>query len=110
VLFLAAAFALPIIFKDDILAAVDKAIDKSVNAKVYYDTDKFDLTLFKNFPNVTVAMGDFGVVGIDEFAGDTLADIHSFDLVFNLKSLIFDDQPRISGIHLEQTRIYVKVL
>ena len=110
VLFLAAAFALPIIFKDDILAAVDKAIDNSVNAKVYYDPDKFDLTLFKNFPNVTVAMGDFGVVGIEEFAGDTLADIHSFDLVVNLKSLIFDDQPRISGIHLEQPRIYVKVL
>lgn len=110
VLFLAAAFALPIIFKDDILAAVDKAIDNSVNAKVYYDPDKFDLTLFKNFPNVTIAMGDFGVVGIDEFAGDTLADIHSFDLVVNLKSVIFDDQPRISGIHLEQPRIYVKVL
>ena len=110
VLFLAAAFALPIIFKDDILAAVDKAIDNSVNAEVYYDPDKFDLTLFKNFPNVTVAMGDFGVVGIEEFAGDTLADIHSFDLVVNLKSLIFDDQPRISGIHLEQPRIYVKVL
>lgn len=110
VIFLAAAFALPIIFKDDILAAVDKGIDNSVNAKVYYDPDKFDLTFFRNFPNVTVAMGDFGVIGIEEFAGDTLADIHSFDLIVNLKSLIFDDQPRISGIHLDQPRIYVKVL
>ncbi len=110
VIFLGAAFALPLIFKDDILAAVDKAIDNSVNAEVYYDPGKFDLTLFKNFPNVTVSMGDFGVVGVEEFAGDTLADIQSFDLIVNLKSVIFDEQPRISGIHLDQPRIYVKVL
>ncbi len=110
IVILATAFVIPIIFKDDILALVDKKIDESVNAKVYYDADKFNLTLFKNFPNITVAMEDFGVVGIEEFEGDTLANIGSLDVVVNLKSLIFDDQPRISGIHLKRPDIYVKVL
>jgi flagellar basal body-associated protein FliL len=58
VLILAAAFIIPIVFKDDIVAAINKEINKSVNADVVYDVEKFDITLFKNFPNITAEMRD----------------------------------------------------
>lgn len=56
VVILAAAIALPIIFKDDIKAAIDKAIAKNVNADVVFDVNNFSLTVFKNFPNITLRL------------------------------------------------------
>jgi hypothetical protein len=49
VLILAAAFIVPIVFKDDIKAAIDKELAKSVNADVVFDVDKFSLSLFQQF-------------------------------------------------------------
>ena len=79
-LILIAAIALPILFKDDIQAAIDKELDNALNAKVYYDTDAFSVTLFKSFPDISVTVGDFGIVGIEPFETDTLADIKEFSL------------------------------
>ncbi|MEQ8680753.1 MAG: hypothetical protein RID25_13405, partial [Cyclobacteriaceae bacterium] len=79
-LILLAAVLLPIIFKDDIRAAIDKEIKASINANVYYDTDAFGVTLFKNFPNITASVGDFGIAGIDQFEGDTLLDVKQFEI------------------------------
>jgi uncharacterized protein involved in outer membrane biogenesis len=62
VLIVAAALILPAVFKDDIKAAIDKELAKSVNADVLFEADKFDLSLFKNFPNITATMEDFGVI------------------------------------------------
>ena len=65
-------FTLPFLFKDKIKAKLDSEIAKSINAKVYYDTDKFSLSIFRNFPNLTLSLGNFGMVGkADGFAGDT---------------------------------------
>lgn len=107
-LLLIAAIALPIIFKDDIKAAVDQAIAENVNADVYYD--KFNLSLIRHFPNPAVALEDFGVANKAPFEGDTLLAVKSFDIVVNLKSLVFGDQPRISSIRLDQPDVHVRVL
>lgn len=109
VVLLAAAVVLPIIYKDDIKAALDDAIAENVNAKVYFDESRFDLTLFKNFPNLTVTLGGFGVVGVEEFEKDTLAAVDQVDVVVNLMS-VFNGNYRISGLYLNEPDIYVKVL
>ena len=72
VLILAAAFIIPIVFKDDIKAAIDKELAKSVNADVVFDVDKFSLSLFSNFPNITAEMNDLGVFNREPFAGEIL--------------------------------------
>jgi len=110
VLLLLAAFLVPIIFKDDIKAAIDKELAKSVNADVLFDVDKFDLTLFKNFPNVTVEMEDLGVVNREPFAGEVLFATQEFQVEVNLKNLLFGDQIRVKGISLIEPIINVKVL
>src|SRR5690606_39323147 len=83
ILILAAAFILPVIFKDDIKAAIDKELAKSVNADVFFDVDKFDLSLFKHFPNVTVTMGDLGVINRAPFAGEVLFATEQFQVNVN---------------------------
>ncbi|MEQ8880487.1 MAG: AsmA family protein, partial [Cyclobacteriaceae bacterium] len=109
-LILLAAVLLPIIFKDDIRAAIDKEIKASVNAKVYYDTDAFGVTLFKNFPNITASVGDFGIAGIDQFEGDTLVDVKQFEITLDIMSVISGDKINIVSVLLDQPDIKVFVL
>ncbi|MBY0427197.1 MAG: AsmA family protein, partial [Cytophagales bacterium] len=106
---LLALLTLPFLFKDKIKAAVDDAINNNVNAKVYFAADKFDLTFFKKFPNLSVTLGDFGVVGVNEFDGDTLADVKSFNLTIDVFSLM-GDKIKIKGITLDSPTIHVIVL
>ncbi|MES2734049.1 MAG: AsmA-like C-terminal region-containing protein [Bacteroidota bacterium] len=110
VLLLAAAFIIPIAFKDDIKAKIDQQIATSVNANVYFDADKFSLSLFRHFPNVTVSLQDFGVVGKYPFKGDTLVSVKDFEIVVNLMSVISGDQIKVNGIFLDSPRVLAKVL
>lgn len=110
VVLLAAAFILPIVFKDDIKAAIDKEIAKSLNADVVFDADKFSLSLFSNFPNITAEMKDFGVINREPFAGEVLFAAERFEVEVNLKDILFGDQMRLKGITIVRPLINVKVL
>ena len=110
VVLLAAAFILPIVFKDDIFAAVKKEIDKSVNADVNLEADKFSLSLFSNFPSITVEMKDFGVVNRAPFEGEVLFAAESFEVEINLADVLFGDQLRLKGITVVRPIVNVKVL
>jgi len=105
-----AIIAIPILFKDDIQQALDKTMDESLNAKVFYDADQFGISLISNFPDLTVSLGDFGIVGVEEFSEDTLASINSLEVTVDLMSAIGGDQIKIEEILLDQPKIYVLVL
>ncbi len=47
----------------------------------------YKLRFFRNFPNLSFALDNVSVVGIDKFENDTLAGFKSLNLVFNLASL-----------------------
>lgn len=110
VVLLVAAFILPVVFKDDIKAAIDKELAKSVNADVVFDADNFSLTLFRNFPNITVEMRDFGVINREPFAGEVLFATERLEVEVNLKDVLFGDQLRLKGITLVSPLINIKVL
>lgn len=105
-----AAFIIPIVFKDDIKAAIDKELAKSINADVIFDVNNFDLTLFSNFPNVTVEVKELGVFNRAPFEGTPLFVVEEFAVELNLKELIFGDQLRVKGITLVRPQITIKVL
>ncbi|HPH45398.1 MAG TPA: AsmA-like C-terminal region-containing protein [Chryseolinea sp.] len=109
-LIIAAAFIIPIVFKDDIKKAIDDQLATSVNADVVFDIEKFNLTVFKNFPNITVEMGDLGVVNREPFAGDLLFAVENLEVEVNLKDILFGDQLRLKGITMVHPVINVKVL
>jgi hypothetical protein len=100
----------PILFKDKISEAISKGLEKSVNADVYFDADKFSLSVFKNFPNVTATLGDFGVINRAPFEGEVLFAASSMQIEVNLKSILFDDKPSVKGILLDKPIINIIAL
>ncbi|MFZ6010233.1 MAG: AsmA-like C-terminal region-containing protein [Bacteroidota bacterium] len=108
VLILAAAFVVPIVFKEDIKAAIDKELAKSVNADVLFED--YDLSLFSNFPNITAQLSGLGVVNRAPFAGEVLFATEKFEVEVNLKDILFGDQLRVKGISLIRPQINIKVL
>jgi uncharacterized protein involved in outer membrane biogenesis len=79
-------FTIPILFKEQIRTSVEQVINNSVNATVKFEDYK--LGFFQNFPNLSFSLKELSVVGKDKFANDTLASFRSFNLVFNLSSLL----------------------
>ncbi len=102
-------FAAPFLFKDKIKAQIDKAIADNVNADVYYDAGSLSLSLFRNFPNLSVSLSNFGVVNKEPFKGDTLASIGNFKAVVDIMSVISGDKIEVKGIYLDQLKAKVKV-
>ncbi|MEM9341128.1 MAG: AsmA-like C-terminal region-containing protein, partial [Bacteroidota bacterium] len=105
-----AIVTVPFLFKDDIQKALDQTLDESLNATVFYDTDKFGLSLIKNFPDFTLSVGDFGIAGVDEFIGDTLVSVGNFQITIDLMSVITGDQIMIEEILLENPKIEILVM
>ncbi len=110
VLLIGAAIVLPIIYKDEIKTKLEQEIAKKVNAKVYFDTDGFSVSLFRHFPNITASLEKFGIVGKDEFRGDTLMSVEKFEATLDIMSVITGDKIKVKAIDLESPRILAKVL
>ncbi|HCW06167.1 MAG TPA: hypothetical protein DGG95_02250, partial [Cytophagales bacterium] len=105
-----AAVVLPIAFKGKIKEMVDQELAASVNADVVFDINNFSLSVFKNFPNVTVEVKELGVFNRAPFEGVHLFVVERFDVEVNLKDVLFGDQLRVKGITLVRPQINVKVL
>ncbi|OFY62661.1 MAG: hypothetical protein A2V64_05790 [Bacteroidetes bacterium RBG_13_43_22] len=108
VLILVMLFTVPVIFKNKIRTKVEQVINESVNAQVKFDD--YSLGFFKNFPNLAFSLKGVSVVGLDKFEGDTLAGFKSFDLVFNLASLLKKSGYEVKSIILDQAVINAIVL
>ncbi|NHE55274.1 AsmA-like C-terminal region-containing protein [Cyclobacterium plantarum] len=102
--------AVPYLFKDEIFNKLDQELAKTVNAQVYYDRDMLSLSVFKNFPQLTAGMGEFGIKGNPPFQNDTLVHLGRMQVDLDIWSVIFDDNPSLKGLHLLDGEIYVKVL
>jgi hypothetical protein len=100
--------ALPIVFKGKIVDQVKYAINENVNAQV--DFRSFRISLLRNFPNVSFRINDLTVVGVDDFQGDTLANVGSFFISVNLMSIFGSDGYEIKSIRVDNASLLLKVL
>lgn len=99
---------LPILFKSKIEALVKQEINNQVEATVNWD--RFGLTFFRGFPDLSVNLHQLSVTGKEVFAGDTLMSLDRFEFRVNpfsafkkdilVKSILLD-RPMINGIVLE---------
>lgn len=110
IILVAAAVIIPIVFKDDIKAAIDKEIAKSINADVIFEADNFGLTVFRNFPNITIEIKELGIFNHAPFEGTALFVVRQIDIEVNLKEVLFGDELRLKGITLINPQIDVRVL
>ncbi len=109
VLFFLTLLLIPVFFKDRIKAMIISEFENATEATVYFDLDQFGLSLIKNFPNATVSLGDFGIVGKGIFEGDTLAHVGKLEATANLKKLLYDQEMGVKNIDLKDARIILLV-
>ncbi|HSC39150.1 MAG TPA: AsmA family protein, partial [Chitinophagaceae bacterium] len=100
-------FAAPFIFKGKIIKIAKEQINKNLNAAV--DFKDLDISFFRHFPRVSVALTGLQVVGTDEFAKDTLISANSIDVAVNLMSVIGGSEYKIHSITVNEPRIHVIV-
>lgn len=98
----------PFLFKDKIQAIVQKEIDQTLTAEVYYGD--IGLSFFRAFPNASVSIEDFGVVGKDKFQGDTLIAGRRFGLALDIWSVISGDEIKLKKVTLEDATLNALVL
>jgi hypothetical protein len=110
VVLLAAAALMPYLFKDKVKQVLDKQIEKNVAAKVIYNTDDVSLSVFRQFPNLSLTVNNLTVVGLDSFQRDTLAALPAFSMGLDLMSVISGDELKVKSVHLQNPSIKLVVL
>lgn len=108
ILILILLFTIPVLFKDKIRTSVEKIIEGSVNANVKFED--YNLSFFKNFPNLAFSMENLSVTGKGEFEGDTLAGFNSFNLVFNFSSLFKKSGYEVKSIIMDKAVVNAIVM
>ena len=105
---LVTAIVLPFAFKSKIESKVKEEINSNVNAKINWKN--YGLGLFKSFPNFNLSLENLTVVGVNEFANDTLANIKTLNVTIDLMSVISGSNYSIKKISLDEPRLLFKVL
>ncbi len=103
---------LPALFADKIAARVKKEVNGAVEARV--DWRDAGLSLFGDFPNLTLRLDDLTIAGTRRFAGDTLAKVNRLGVVLDLASVIRNvrrgDAVVVRSISLERPTVALEVL
>ncbi|MBS1646385.1 MAG: AsmA family protein [Bacteroidetes bacterium] len=104
---LLALISVPFLFKEKIKQLLLTEIDKNIKAQVNFSTLEF--SSFKKFPRFSVELNDPVLIGINEFAGDTLVFAKSIEVSLNIMKLL-KGHVEIKGIDLENPMVYLRVL
>ncbi|HQQ96362.1 MAG TPA: AsmA-like C-terminal region-containing protein [Cyclobacteriaceae bacterium] len=97
-----------LINRDSLRTKLEKTIDRQINTDVYFDD--IAVTLFRDFPNITVTLQHVSMVGRGEFAGDTLVKADELDFEIRLASLISGKETELKSIHLQAPTLMLLVL
>ncbi|MDR2466314.1 MAG: AsmA family protein [Prevotellaceae bacterium] len=93
----------PLLFKDKLVGAAKDLANKNLNATV--DFRDADISLFRHFPKISVAMTDLSVVS----RNDTLFSVASFGAGINVVSYIKSGNIDLQVIDLQSPKINAKV-
>lgn len=108
ILLVAAAIAIPYFYKDQLMAFAKQEINANVNAKV--DFQDVNISLFRNFPNLSVGLKGFSMSGKGIFEGIPLASADNVRATVNLSSLLGNSPLQIEGVFVESPKINILVL
>ena len=98
----------PFLFKGKIIGVVNEQLEKNINAKA--SISDVNISLIRNFPNLSVRLKNLVVIGIDEFDGDTLLAINSFDVAVDIISAVKMENIDIKRIVINRPYINAIVL
>lgn len=108
ILLVAALAAIPYFYKDEIVAAIKTEANAGLNAKL--DFADVDVSVFRNFPKLSVGLEKLLITGTGEFEGTNLIRCERFDVAVDLMSAISGNNLIIRELALEKPEIHVFVL
>mgnify|MGYP002152215012 CR=1 FL=1 len=106
-LLLVTAIVLPFALKGRIMERVERELAEQVDARV--ELGGFSISLIRQFPNVSLRLEDFRVIGNEPFEGDTLADVGRFYMSLNLRTILRGDY-EVSRVRLDDATFLFKLL
>ena len=108
VVFIAALIILPYAFKDKITKLAKEQVNTMFNATVNFED--VNISFLRSFPNASVKLENFSIVGIDNFKNDTLLSSQNVDLIINIKSLFSDTGYEIGKLQFNNPKVFAHVL
>lgn len=103
IVLITALLVIPTFFKGDILRIIQNQSSRYIKAEL--KIGDMNLSMFKHFPNLNVALRNVTITGQDNFAGDTVVYIPLFDASVNLMSLISGDEIKVNRVLLQDCRL-----
>lgn len=98
----------PILFKGKIIKIANEQLEQNLNAHTKFQD--LSISLLRNFPSLSIRLEGLNVTGINEFEGDTLADIKSLDVAVNLISAIKMENIEIKRIIIDKPYLNAIIL
>ena len=108
ILFIIALMIIPMFYKDQIVAIIKEKANEQLACQM--DFEDVGISLFRDFPGVTVSIDGLTLVNRAPFEGDTLVHFNSFRVTVDLLSLISGESVEIVSILLDQPDISLRVL
>lgn len=98
---IAAAMIIPVVFKDDIIAAVKSSLNDNLNAQV--DFADVSISLLSDFPRGSISIDSLSITGTDNYEGIPLTFMKTAKTVVSLSSIVRKNTPiEIKEIVLEK--------
>lgn len=107
-LFITILATLPFVFKDKIELKAKNELAGMLDAKIEF-TD-VNLSFLRNFPNASIKLEDFRIIGKNEFEKDTLIYSEDINLIVNIKSFFSETGYDIRKLEFNDSRVNVRVL
>ena len=107
---LAAAVAVPFVFKDKLRAVADRQIAQRVRAKVQYDPANIGVSLLRSFPNLSLTVNNLRVIGLDSFSRDTLAYLPEVRVGLDVMSVVRGGEIKINSVELDRPEVSIRTL
>jgi len=108
-LFLTAALLIPRLYKDELLEVVREQANRNLNATV--DFQDLDLSLFRQFPLLSIRLDSLSITGKDAFDGYPLLQAREILVAVSIWDLFKKNAPfQVRRLHLDQPEIRILVL
>ena len=98
---------LPFLYKDKLLVQVKATLNNQINAKI--DFSDFKLSVFSHFPKVEMELKNLSLIGVDDFAGDTILASKSISTTISLMELIRNKGLELKSLTVENPRVMLIV-
>lgn len=100
-------WAAPYLFKEKITSIIRSQVSKDIRAHVSFSD--LNISLFRNFPKISIGLDNVIVSCVGEFQDDTLLRAKQLDIACNMKTLLSGHGIQVNSIAFNQPALHALV-